>query len=170
MTGPGVANSSEGLWAFSLRIYARPGVAQACLALQDKAGMDVNLLLFALWTASRGQRLTAADMARVDAATRPWREGVVRPLRAARRALKAQGGTEAAQQLRNQVKRAELEAERLQQAAMEALLPPQTERMSDAGLARANLAAYADGAGLALPDAETEVLAQAIRSSPAFPE
>ena len=32
-------------WAFALAIYARPGVAEACLALQNEAGVDVMLLL-----------------------------------------------------------------------------------------------------------------------------
>ena len=167
MTGPGMVESSEGLWAFSLRTYARPGVAQACLALQDQAGADVNLLLFALWAASRGQSLTAADMARVDAATRPWRDGVVCPLRATRRALKALGGTRDAERLRDQVKQAELEAERQQQAVMESLLPPQAEPTAHPGLALANLTAYAEAAGLVLPDPETQVLAQATRTYPA---
>ena len=32
-------------WAFALAIYARPGVAEACLTLQNEAGLDVMLLL-----------------------------------------------------------------------------------------------------------------------------
>lgn len=156
-------------WAFSLRLYATPGVAPACLALQDRAGADVNLVLFAFWAASRGQRLDPAQLAGVDAAVRPWREGVVRPLRAARRALKALGGTEATERLRDQVKRAELEAEQQQQAAMEGLLP-RAEPVPGEGLAAANLTAYAEAAGLALPAAEAAALLRATRTAPAFPE
>ena len=40
---------SSRFWDFSLEIYAKPGVAQACLALQDECGADVNLLLFCCW-------------------------------------------------------------------------------------------------------------------------
>ena len=32
-------------WTFALAIYAKPGVAEACLALQDEAGVDVMMLL-----------------------------------------------------------------------------------------------------------------------------
>jgi hypothetical protein len=32
-------------WDFSLALYAKEGVADACLLLQDKLGYDVNLLL-----------------------------------------------------------------------------------------------------------------------------
>jgi uncharacterized protein (TIGR02444 family) len=36
-------------WRFSLSVYAAPGVADECLALQDTRGVDVNLLLFCAW-------------------------------------------------------------------------------------------------------------------------
>ena len=50
-------------WDFSLAVYGRPGVAPACLALQQRHGADVNLLLFCAWfgAAHRG-RLTADDV------------------------------------------------------------------------------------------------------------
>jgi uncharacterized protein (TIGR02444 family) len=31
-------------WAFALAIYAKPGVAEACLTLQNEAGVDVMIL------------------------------------------------------------------------------------------------------------------------------
>ncbi|MCG8546534.1 MAG: TIGR02444 family protein, partial [Alphaproteobacteria bacterium] len=33
-------------WNFSLRAYARPGVADACIRLQDRYGVDVNVLFY----------------------------------------------------------------------------------------------------------------------------
>ena len=45
----------EALWRFSLAFYARPGVAEALIALQDRAGLDVNLMLFALWLGVSGR-------------------------------------------------------------------------------------------------------------------
>src|ERR1700680_2972326 len=41
-------------WRFSLRFYRQPGVADACIALQDARGVDVNILLFFLWLGSPG--------------------------------------------------------------------------------------------------------------------
>jgi uncharacterized protein (TIGR02444 family) len=38
-----------GFWDFSVRTYGRPGVAEACLALQNRDGADVNMLMFAAW-------------------------------------------------------------------------------------------------------------------------
>ncbi|HKS89918.1 MAG TPA: TIGR02444 family protein, partial [Stellaceae bacterium] len=58
------ADAGEAFWRFSLALYARPGVAEALIALQDRAGRDVNLMLFALWFgAVRGRRLDAARLA-----------------------------------------------------------------------------------------------------------
>ena len=31
-------------------LYAQPGVADACLKLQDEFGLDVNLVLFCIWS------------------------------------------------------------------------------------------------------------------------
>ncbi|WP_448207339.1 TIGR02444 family protein [Azospirillum sp. sgz302134] len=98
-------------WDFSLAVYARPGVPAACLDLQDRRGLDVNVLLFAAWAGlACGVRLTAEELARIDAAVAPWRAEVVRPLRAVRRRVK---GEDAA--LYDRLKAAELAAERIQQ-------------------------------------------------------
>ena len=126
-------------WDFSLAVYARPGVPAACLDLQDRLGLDVNVLLFAAWAGlGCGVRLSAEDLARVDSAIAPWRAEVVRPLRAVRRRVK---GEDAA--LYDQLKAAELAAERIQQDrlfAVSGLTPvPGGHVASGAELAEANL-------------------------------
>ena len=110
------------LWDFSLRLYGEPGVAEACLALQDRLGADVNLLLFCCWAGQRGQALGEADLDRLQAVAAPWQRQVVAPLRSARRWLKGQGGA-GAEALREEIKRLELEAERLEQDRLQAVLP-----------------------------------------------
>ncbi|MFC7333345.1 TIGR02444 family protein [Rhodocista pekingensis] len=120
---------SPDLWRFSLAVYARPDVAPLCLALQDGHGADVNLLLWAAWLALvHGHTLTPGDLAAAEAAVAPWREGVVRPLRAVRRTLKAPEPPlpAGAGALRERIKAAELEAERLQQQVLDGL--PETRR------------------------------------------
>ncbi len=115
MTSPD-APLNEQSWAFALAIYAEPDVATACLRLQDEAGVDVMLLLAVAFAGHRGNPLASSDIKEMDEACRPWREQVVRPLRALRIALKAgpqpapNAGTET---LRNQIKASELHAERL---------------------------------------------------------
>jgi len=153
-------------WRFSVAFYRQPGVAQACLDLQDRCGVDVNLLLYLLHLAGDGWSLDGAALGRLDAACAPWRESVVRPLRGVRRALKTDLGALAvsdAQSLRADVKRIELEAERLQQAAMERLATPEwlgAQRAVDRlGAAQASLAVYEDTCGPFPGDARAAILA-----------
>ena len=68
---------AEAFWAFSLDFYARADVAPACIALQDKCGADVDVVLFTLWCASRGRRLQLSELAVIDAAIAWWRSEVV---------------------------------------------------------------------------------------------
>jgi len=81
--------AGEAFWRFSLALYARPGVAEALIALQDRAARDVNLILFGLWLgASRGRRLAAGELAGAEAAIAPVTTAAVAPLRQLRRQLK----------------------------------------------------------------------------------
>ena len=42
-------------WEFSLRVYGNGGVPTACLALQERHAIDVNLLLFCAWIGESGR-------------------------------------------------------------------------------------------------------------------
>lgn len=120
-TAPAAKNP---FWDFSLALYAGKEVQQACLELQDQGKADVNVLLYLLWHARFGRQLSAADVRSVMDAVEFWRAEVVVKLREARRNLKTPPpafDAAAAEALRNIVKKAELEAERLQQAALFAL-------------------------------------------------
>ena len=141
------------LWRFSLVFYRRPGVASACLALQDAAGVDVNVMLYLLYLAGRGRKVDADDMRRIEEVAAVWRDAVVAPLREIRRKLKLPLGPyepAVTSGLRDDVKRIELGAERIEQQALERLIPFEsaqpaiTERLA---LARANMATYAERLG-----------------------
>ncbi len=113
------------LWTFSLQVYDAPGVAEECLRLQERLGLDVNLLLLAAYLgAAEGSMLDAADMAAATNAVTAWHAEAVRGLRSLRRALKPASLDEsnplhaATGALRAQVKAAELEAERIEQAML----------------------------------------------------
>jgi len=134
-------------WQFSLRFYRRREVPALCLQLQDECGIDVNVLFFILFLATNGRRVAADEMRRIDDSVSDWRRQVVQRLRAIRRGLKAgiapvEG--EAAEALRSAIKRDELQAERLQQEALEREFPlgaiGQAAMPRDA--AAANVAAY----------------------------
>ena len=41
------------LWGWTLEAYARPGVPEACLELQDEYGQNTSYLLWAVWGINR---------------------------------------------------------------------------------------------------------------------
>ena len=111
-------------WTFSLAVYARPGVAAECLALQNECNVDVNVLLYAAWLGhAHALVLTEATLAAIDTTIAVWRDTAVRPLRAVRQTLKPLPAmTEpAVQELRAQVAQLELRAEQIEQAMLFAL-------------------------------------------------
>ncbi|MFJ2983968.1 MULTISPECIES: TIGR02444 family protein [unclassified Pseudomonas] len=100
------------LWNHALALYARPGIEPACLSLQTLGG-DVCLLLCATWLQRRGVAVNAERAQALRAIAEPWQAQVVTPLRS----LRQQWRTAAQQDpqlaaLREQVKGAELEAEK----------------------------------------------------------
>jgi uncharacterized protein (TIGR02444 family) len=113
-----------GLWSFSLRFYAHPGVAEALIALQDDAGLDVNLILYALWLGLSGRGRLDDDAAQsAREAVRALTARVIKPLRALRRRLKSDPEPDI-QRLREPIKTLELEAERAAQSRLAALAHP----------------------------------------------
>jgi len=129
-------------WDWSLETYARDRVSPACVGLQDRHGLDVNLLLYALWRATRtAVPLDAAGLAGCDAAVARWRDEVVVPLRGVRRDLKRRGeDAPLSEGLRQRVKALELDAEHLEQLML-ATTGPDFEAPPDAEVALPRAAA-----------------------------
>jgi uncharacterized protein (TIGR02444 family) len=128
-------------WRFSLERYAVPGVAEACLALQDSAGADVNLILLALWLGGRGHRLAAADGERLAALAADWQGPIVTPLRSVRRHLKERRGLlweKALTELRTRLASIELALEQVEQLLLEGAVGPVARAAADLDAARAN--------------------------------
>lgn len=99
--------SPEQFWQFSEQHYARPGVAEACLQLQDEHGANVNLLLLLLMLEERGFTVEAAHFMPLLA----MRQGLFNQWRRLRRQLKARLDNDDYLQLLQH----ELELERWQQ-------------------------------------------------------
>jgi uncharacterized protein (TIGR02444 family) len=123
--GQPAADHAGALWRFSLAIYAKPGVPDALIGLQDRGGADVNLVLYCLWRGVSGRPTAAADIRAAVRATRGWQAGTVARLRVLRRALKTtlsciddRAVAAAVAALREQIKRAELDAERIEQTLL----------------------------------------------------
>ena len=121
-------------WRFSLTVYGRPGVAPACLALQDRLGLAVNLLLFCCWAAARGHRLESAELAAAEAASADWQRDIVAPLRGIRRQLARPAALDPADAaiLYDQAKQLELAAEEAEQRLLATAVPFAPREVDDA--------------------------------------
>jgi uncharacterized protein (TIGR02444 family) len=159
-------------WDFSLRLYAKASVPDACLALQARHGIDVNLLFCCLWLGLEGARLGRSDVARLTARVRDVHEGVVKPLRGARTLLKRLVAAEgealrpALATLRNAIKKSELDAEHIEQVMLGASRPIGESDLPSAALANANAQAYLTFAGARLTAEDEEYLGLIVAALP----
>jgi uncharacterized protein (TIGR02444 family) len=150
-------------WRFSLNYYRQSGVSDACIALQDQCGVDVNLLLFLFWLASERQMLSADEIKRLDETIKSWRELTIIPIRDTRRKLKgAKTFVDPAKQeaLRDKVKAVELAAEQLQQEALYAFTQsgPLGKSAEPPAAARGNVAAYERAMAINFPKYAVDLL------------
>jgi uncharacterized protein (TIGR02444 family) len=144
-----MGQQSNPFWRFSLRTYRAPGVQEACLALQERCGADVNLLLFCAWAGRDGRALDEDSLRQAVGRVGHWQSEVIAPLRLARRGLKRQaaGGEAAALALplRKRVLALELELERVEQwllAGLDAQWARPDHRRPPRQAIAANLACY----------------------------
>jgi uncharacterized protein (TIGR02444 family) len=162
-------------WRFSIGFYRDPQVAAACIELQDQAGVDVNILMFLLWSATLNRILPKASVEDLERWIGAWREASVVPLRALRRALKSpppviEAG--AAEAFRTRIKAVELEAERLQQHTMYGLADalPFEHAAAPTAAAAANVAAYQAISPHIFPQGAVDTILAAFARLPAAAE
>jgi uncharacterized protein (TIGR02444 family) len=112
-------SEAHALWTFSLGVYGKPGVAPACLVLQERHRLDINLLLFSAWAgAAFGHVLSDAERAKAYETVGAWHREMVVGLRALRTRLKdgpPPAPSPRTEPLRSLVKKGELDAERIEQ-------------------------------------------------------
>ena len=109
------------LWDWSADVYARPGVERLLLTLQDRHGLNVNMLLWCLWCGAHFETPADLILRKAHHLSRRWTGAVTSPLRAARRALSdspIQTPNEEASALKAQILQSELTAERIEQTAL----------------------------------------------------
>lgn len=162
-----LATAADAFWAFSLEVYARPQVAELCIALQDEYGFDVNVLLLGLWIAETERTAFEAKLIReLREAVAPLNDNLVHPLRRSRRWVKpADPVAETPRhKLYGALKQVELKAERLVQAALMETLATGLVRGGESptpqAAATVSLENYQKAIGA--PDAASTPLAQLI--------
>ncbi len=154
-------------WDYSLRVYGSEGVPAACLILQDRLEIDVNVMLFCSWIGHSGRGvMTAAELDAALGAVSEWNESIVRGLRAVRQALK--GGLPPAPDaqsaaLRRRILKLEVDSEHAEQLILARAVDrpgadglPASRRAADAV---ANIGAYFARHGAALVETDAECLA-----------
>ncbi len=75
------------LWEWAVAVWAKPGVEDACLALQDVAGQSVVLILWRAWLERYGRAVARPQIERAISLARAVEDERLKPLRAARRSL-----------------------------------------------------------------------------------
>lgn len=106
-----MAEQQNLLWDYALDVYARAGVMEACLCLQDRANIDVILLLAAGYLGHTGRGLNEQELQRYAALGAMPRQHFVLPLRKLRRELDESAASPAQQACYGALKEAELAAE-----------------------------------------------------------
>ncbi len=163
-------------WDFSLETYGREGVPEACLALQEAHGVDVNVILFCCWLGQTGRgRLEQAETEAMCGAVAEWHAVAVRGVRTVRQRLK--GGMPPApialsEPLRRRLAAIEVALEHVEQLMLTASVDPKADaprtragRLADAV---ANTRRYFAIFGAAAAPADAESLAVIL--GPVFPE
>ena len=161
-------------WDFSLRIYGSAGVPEACLVLQERHGIDVNVLLYCAWLGASGRgTLDDGGIARVRGAVDAWHSDVVRAVRAVRQRLKGGFGgapVDLSEPIRRRIAKIEVDLEHVEQL----MLAGSVTRDADDGLDDAarldhaldNVRLYFRAEGIAPDDADAAETA--IILGPAF--
>lgn len=166
-------------WDFSLEVYRIEGVPPACLVVQERHGVDVNVLLFCCWLGASGRGvMSAGELRAALAAVDAWNREIVRSVRAVRQRLK--GGMPPAPRalsdaLRSRIAKIEVDLEHVEQLTIAAAVDrPANDALAAekrAADAAANVGAYLATIGARLVDDDRRqlatILAAAFRMVPA---
>lgn len=101
------------VWPDMCAAYRDPALGRACLDMQEEYDADVPLLLVLAIADHAGCGIGSSDVETLVSESEDWRDAVIRPLRRVRKAMKGRFTTAEESGLRDDIKRLELEAERL---------------------------------------------------------
>lgn len=99
------------LWRYAVKVYSDPETSELFLTLQNRHHLGVNSLLFALWLADQGRTLPEGLD---DSDAKKWRLELLAPLRNLRYQLRGLKVSSEEEQCYQQLKIAELSAEKVE--------------------------------------------------------
>jgi uncharacterized protein (TIGR02444 family) len=162
-------------WDYACAVYGREGVSPALIAMQDRHGLDVNILLLCLWVSHSGRGVLAdGELDHVLAVSSSWNPEIVCGLRQLRVRLR-DGVTNVPRTLSDAIRQRildiEIDSEHVEQLALVAGLAghedttrPVEQRFGDC---LANLSLYFDRRGLVPAAADRDDLTTVLAA--AFP-
>lgn len=122
-----MTHRSQNFWDFSVALYARGRVEDACLELQNTYQIDVNLLLLCYWHGLHHGEFDTVTLAQALEQSARWNKAVVQPLRNVRKWMKDKqalfplGDQIQFETLRQRIKLDELAGEKYEQELLEQL-------------------------------------------------
>ena len=145
-------------WDFSLEVYSCEGVSAACIGLQDRHILDVNLILLSMWLGHDGHPIMDNNaLNRALDISRRWNKDIICGVRAVRLALKddfSPIGAENCEVLRKSILSLEIEGEHLEQLALASTVTsepnPELEPSLRLAICTANLGLYLTELGVKL--------------------
>jgi uncharacterized protein (TIGR02444 family) len=163
-------------WDFATRLYARGDTKRACLELQDRYGLDVNVVLFCCWVASSGRgAFRSGELEHALGCVAEWREQVTEVLRTLRNGLKdgmAPAPKPLSDDLRRVIVESELHAEHVEvlmlHQSMERAGTGTFDRVQQLEDSTANLLRYLKHSDVATNNDELQLMVDILAA--AFPE
>lgn len=107
-------------WVYSCAVYANEEVKAACLRMQDRFGLNVNVLLYCLYLGQQQKLINQEQFERLACTLSPWHENITRPLRQLRRKIKTHAASDLS--VYNKITEAEIASEREEQNLIESAL------------------------------------------------
>lgn len=137
-------------WDFSLQVYSCEGVSVACIGLQDRHILDVNLILLSMWLGHNGHPIMDDNaLNRALDTSRRWNKDIICGIRAVRLALKddfSPISAENCEVLRKNILSLEIEGEHLEHLALVSTVTskpnPELEPSLKLAICTANLGLY----------------------------
>ncbi|MBY5993053.1 TIGR02444 family protein [Ferrimonas balearica] len=80
--------SADAYWQFSEGVWRQPGARHTALEMQDRYGLEPNLLLLALMLEQQGQFLDEQQFRQLELAQSSWSQRMLTPYRQLRRLAK----------------------------------------------------------------------------------
>jgi uncharacterized protein (TIGR02444 family) len=105
------------LWSFSVKLYAKPKIEEACVCLHEKYQINLNLLFFCCWLADEQYSpLNEKHIKKIIKKILPWHTRIIKPLRKLHKTFNKNQQNKKLKKLNRDFVSSELLAEQIEQS------------------------------------------------------